>query len=139
MSASVTQDQRTIAVQTPLGKDALLLRSLRGEEGISRLFRFELELLSTESKIDYGKLIGKAATIAIRLAGGTDRFFNGVISRFTLVGGEGRFTVYRAELVPWTWLLTGALLGRAESIYALARQRQRQLRVGGITPQPARN
>ena len=101
-----TQDSRSIAVQTPLGKDAVLLRSFRGEEGISRLFRFDLELLSERPSLDVSAVMGKAATVGVRLNDGTDRFFNGVVSRVSLVGGEGRFTVYRAELVPWTWLLT---------------------------------
>ena len=103
---SYSQDARSIAVQTPLGKDALLLRSLDGEEGISRLFRFDLELLSEQPSIDIAAVMGKSSTVGIRLSDGTDRFINGVISRLTLLGGEGRFTLYRAELVPWLWLLT---------------------------------
>jgi type VI secretion system secreted protein VgrG len=101
-----TQDKRSIAIQTPLGKDALLLRALRGEEGLSRLFRFELELLSQQGAVDLAQVMGKAATIGVRRSDGSDRFFNGIISRMSLMGGEGSFTVYRAEMVPWTWLLT---------------------------------
>jgi hypothetical protein len=47
--------------------------------------------------------------------------------------------VPNSSLSPWTWLLTGALLGRAESLYALAHQRQRQLRMGATSPHPAQN
>jgi type VI secretion system secreted protein VgrG len=101
-----TQDRRSIAIQTPLGKDAVLLRTLRGEEGVSRLFRFELDLLSPQPTIDAAAVMGKAATVGVRRADGSDRFFNGIVSRLALVGGEGPFTIYRAEMVPWTWLLT---------------------------------
>ena len=104
--ATFSQDTRSIAVQTPLGKDVLLLRSLKGDEGISRLFHFELELLTTQSAIDFSKVVGHAATVGVRLADGTDRFFNGFVSSLAVLGGEGSFTVYRAELVPWMWLLT---------------------------------
>lgn len=106
IATGFTQERRSIAIQTPLGKDALLLRSLRGEEGVSRLFRFDLELLSQQQSIDFAAVIGKAATIGLRRSDGSDRFFNGVISKLAVVGGEGSFTVYRAEMVPWTWLLT---------------------------------
>jgi type VI secretion system secreted protein VgrG len=41
-----TQDNRIIAVDTPLGKDVLLLHSFSGVEGISRLFNFNLSLMS---------------------------------------------------------------------------------------------
>ncbi len=101
-----SQDARAIAIQTTLGKDALLLRTLRGEEGISRLFRFDLDLLSDQQSVDIASIIGKAATVGIRLGDGNSRYLNGIISRIVLMGAEGRFTVYRAELVPWTWLLT---------------------------------
>ena len=103
---SYSQDVRSIAVQTALGKDALLLRGLQGEEGLSRLFTFDLDLLCEQPTIDVAAVMGKSATVGMRLADGTDRFFNGIISRIALTGAEGRFTTYRAELVPWLWLLT---------------------------------
>ena len=101
-----SQDVRAIAIQTPLGKDVLLLRGLHGEEGLSRLFSFDLDLLCEQQSIDVAAVMGKSATVGIRLADGTDRFINGIINRIALTGAEGRFTTYRAELVPWTWLLT---------------------------------
>ena len=101
-----SQDTRSIAIQTPLGKDAFLLKSLHGEEGLSRLFRFELELLTTQAAIDFAAVVGQSATIGLRLADGTDRYINGIVSRLALIGGEGSFTSYRAEVVPWLWLLT---------------------------------
>jgi len=36
-----TQENRPIAIDTPLGKDVLLLRGFTGHESISRLFAFE--------------------------------------------------------------------------------------------------
>jgi len=41
-----TQDNRLIAIDTPLGKDVLLLAGFSGEDCISRLFSFELEMIS---------------------------------------------------------------------------------------------
>ena len=102
-----SQDTRSIAIQTPLGKDALLLKSFRGDEGISRLFHFDLELLTTQPALDFtqsrrqGRDDRPAAWPTAH-----DRYFNGIVSSLSAVGGEGSFAVYRAELVPWTWLLT---------------------------------
>ena len=50
-----TQDGRLIAIETPLGKDNLLLTSLAGEEAISSLFAYELEMLSTDHAISARK------------------------------------------------------------------------------------
>ena len=44
--AKYTQDERAIAITKPLGKDVLLLEKFSGSEGVSQLFRFELNLLT---------------------------------------------------------------------------------------------
>src|SRR5262245_55905753 len=100
-----TQDGRLIAIETPLGKDALLLQGFTGQEGISRLFSFQLDLLA-ERPVALKSLLGQRASVRVLLADGGTRYFNGIICRFALLGSERRFFHYRAELVPWLWFLT---------------------------------
>lgn len=100
-----SQDGRQMAIETPLGKDVLLLRGFSGEEGVSRLFRFELDLLATRSSIAFQDIVGKRATVRTSLADG-QRYFNGIISSFSQGGTDATFTRYRVVLVPWLWLLT---------------------------------
>ncbi|MDZ4780153.1 MAG: hypothetical protein SGJ19_07875, partial [Planctomycetia bacterium] len=40
------QERHNLGLNTPLGPDALLLVRMRGEEEMSRLFRFDLEMLA---------------------------------------------------------------------------------------------
>jgi type VI secretion system secreted protein VgrG len=101
-----TQDNRLISIDTPLGRDVLLLQGFSGHEGISQLFGYSLDLLADTSSIPFDQLIGQKATITIHLADGGERYINGYISRFAQTGGDVRFTNYRAELVPWLWFLT---------------------------------
>jgi type VI secretion system secreted protein VgrG len=101
----LTQASRPLAVATPLGDDILLLRSFQGQEAISRLFSFELELLSENDAIDYEKIIGQRVDVRVSLADGTQRFWNGFVSRFTQAGRDSNLTVYRATVVPWFWFL----------------------------------
>jgi len=101
-----TQDDYLISVKTPLGKDVLYLKSFHGEESVSHLFHFSLELLSDESEIDPKKIVGKSLTVSVRFPDGTERFFNGIVNRFAYVGTGDRFSGYRAEVVPELWLLT---------------------------------
>ncbi len=93
-------------ITTPLGPDKLLLKGMTGSEGMSRLFRFDLDLLSEDPDIDFTQIIGKNVTIAVTQADNTPRYFNGIISRFGQAGADEIFTSYRAEMVPWLWLLT---------------------------------
>lgn len=101
-----TQDERIIAIDTPLGKDALLLVSFQAQEGISRLFRISAEFYSENSSIDFKKIIGQKVSIRVNLVGGAKRYFSGYVSRFAQTGLDRRFTHYHAEIVPWLWFLT---------------------------------
>ena len=106
-----TQENRYIAIDTPLGEDVLLLRGFTGSEGISRLFRFDLDLLSEKASIPFNDIVGQNVTITITLADGSNpqyRYINGFISRFAQKGSDARFTYYQAEMVPWLWFLTRA-------------------------------
>jgi type VI secretion system secreted protein VgrG len=103
---SYTQENRLIAIDTPLGKDVLLLREFQGHEGLSQLFRFELDLLSTDPEIQFKDIIGKRVTIRLAIGDETERYFNGFISRFVLTGSDTGLVNYRATMVPWLWFLT---------------------------------
>jgi type VI secretion system secreted protein VgrG len=101
-----TQENRLITLTTPLGDDVLLLQGLTGNEGISRMFRFNLDLLSEKNDIKFEDIIGQRVTITVTLPDGSDRYFNGFVSRFAQSGSEKRFTHYQMEVVPWLWFLT---------------------------------
>ncbi|RTQ32591.1 type VI secretion system tip protein VgrG [Variovorax gossypii] len=99
---------RIVRAHTPLGDDQLLFRSMRGSEGLSQLFEFDVELLSTDASIGAKSLLGKPLALEIRTAG-APRFLHGHVARFTVAGREGgrtRHTVYRAVVRPWLWYLT---------------------------------
>jgi len=101
-----TQDNRIIAIDTPLGKDVLLLHGFAAQEAISRLFRISAELFSENATIDFTKIIGQQVTVSLQLPDGSKRYFNGHVSRFAQTGADARFTHYHAEIVPWLWFLT---------------------------------
>jgi type VI secretion system secreted protein VgrG len=101
-----SQDKRPIRVQTALGKDALLLSAFAGSEGMSQLFAFTLDLVSTDAAVDPAKVLRTPATVTIELADGGRRHINGIVSRFSQGGQVEDLTVYRAEIVPWLWFLS---------------------------------
>ncbi|MCI0629481.1 MAG: type VI secretion system tip protein VgrG [Phycisphaerales bacterium] len=106
--ATYTQENRRLAIETPLGKDALLLSGFSGTEEISRLFSFNLEMLSERGSIPAKDIVGKNVTFALELMDEdhTQRFFNGYVRRFTYRGKDDRLHRYTAEVVPWLWFLT---------------------------------
>jgi type VI secretion system secreted protein VgrG len=117
--AKYSQAGRMLAVSTPLGTDVLLLQKLSGDETISKLFRFELELLADSStSIAFDQILGQGITAAVTMPDGSPRFFNGIVSRFSQghrvpsAQGRGTLTRFRAVMVPTVWVLTRRLQSR---------------------------
>lgn len=106
-SPTFVQGTRHFTVTTPLGADKFILKSFQGEERISGLFHYRLELLSQDDSIDFSQIVGKKVTITTQLPGGSDsQYLNGVVGRFSQAGKSARFTTYFADVYPWLWLLT---------------------------------
>src|SRR5215471_9916624 len=97
------QADRPLTLTTPLGPDVLLLRSFSGQEGISQLFRFELDLFADNKKvISFEALLGQKLTIHLTMPDKSKRHFNGVCVRVSQ--GERdptnkTITDYKAEIV----------------------------------------
>jgi len=102
-----TMAEALVTLTTPLkDKETLHLLSMRGTEGVSSLFRFQLELASLAPDIDFSKILGKKITVEVKLEGGKSRFFNGFVNRFAQGGRDSRGFHYYAEIVPWLHFLT---------------------------------
>jgi len=100
-----TQDSRLIAVDTPLGKDELLLVSFDGIEFVSAPFEFQLSTLSLNLEIKPEDLIGKPITVKIQNQHA--RVFNGFVKSFSFgeIKSSG-FREYKLVMVPWLWFLS---------------------------------
>jgi type VI secretion system secreted protein VgrG len=103
--SDLTQDQRLIAISSPLAKDELLLTSFEGIDQISGLFEYQIEVLSKNQSITPDQLIGKTVTVTIQ--NDQKPTFNGYVSRF--VYGEvlaDNLRTYHLTMVPWLWFLS---------------------------------
>ena len=90
-----------LGVKSPLG-DALSLNGFTGHEALSQLFSLELDLIATNDAPDvFRALLGQPISVQ---AG--PRHFDGICSRVSQGESNTGFTAYRAEVVPWLWLLT---------------------------------
>src|SRR5262245_54061958 len=105
--ATITQAERTLVLKTPLGADVLLLLGFSGTESLSRLFAYQLDLASPDNAIAPEAIVGKPVSWSINRFDQHPRYFAGIVSRF--VAGplnRRKLRTYRAEVVPWPWLLT---------------------------------
>ncbi len=65
---ALDQATRMISLQTPLGANELVLTGFRGQEEISRLFRFQLDMISDNNAIAAPDIVGKNVTFQVKLA-----------------------------------------------------------------------
>ena len=102
------QAGRLMQFASSLGQDTLIIDTLDGVEGLSRLFDFQAELFAdVATEIDPTSLVGTKVTIAIALLDvqGT-RYINGLVAAFEQTSGEDELSAYRAHIVPSLWVLT---------------------------------
>lgn len=105
---TVSQAGRPVTATTPLGGDALVPVRVVGTEELSRPFLFTVDFVSAQSAIAPTQLLGKPVGLALALPGGAARPVHGLVRRWANLGpaGPAGLTRYRAELVPWLWMLS---------------------------------
>ena len=73
-------------------------------EGVSRLFRCNLLLASTDDSIALDGVVGKKGTLTIT-RGGKPRYIHGMVLRCQQRESQNEYTVYQVVLVPEVWRL----------------------------------
>ncbi len=92
---------------TPLGKDKLTLDSITGQESLSEPFSYSISAHSKDNALDFKSIVGKEVSVSIQLPDGkSDRYINGVVTRFTMGLSTVEATHYTLELRPWLWLMS---------------------------------
>lgn len=104
----VDYQQQNLAIQltTPFGPNKLLVRNFQGEERISGLFHYRIEMFSEDTSLPFDTITGKPITLQIAQSSDDIHYVNGVVGRFAETGSDGRVVFYTADVYPWLWLLT---------------------------------
>ena len=100
---------RYLYLTTPLGDDKLLLRGFEGDEALSRLFSFELDLQAENTtSVDFDKLIGQKVSFGVQGAdpGQTPRHFHGIVVEMVQGARDARLTSYSMTVAPEIWKLS---------------------------------
>jgi type VI secretion system secreted protein VgrG len=95
-------------IDTPLGSD-VKFHALGGIEGLSRLFVYEIDVVSDRSDIAASELLGQSVTVHLSVGDedGDVRHWNGRVTGLQYIDtsddGDSR---YRLTVRPWLWQLT---------------------------------
>ncbi|MCA8203725.1 type VI secretion system Vgr family protein [Burkholderia sp. AU33545] len=117
----LTQDNRFITIETPLGPDVLLVSAAIIDEHVNQLTETHLDLLSHRNNIEPQEIVGQRVKITLEPQSRdfsltrvvtsaadteTKRYFDGYVASFGRVGKSGSVTRYEMSVVPWFWFLT---------------------------------
>jgi type VI secretion system secreted protein VgrG len=103
------EGNRYLYLTTPLGEDKLLLSGFTGEEGLNKLFQFELELLADNStSVDFDKLIGQKVSFGIQGSDSREvaRDLHGIVTGFSQGKRNLNLTEFKMTIAPEVWKLT---------------------------------
>lgn len=106
MAEELRQDDRVASLETPLGKDKLVLSRFDATEGLSELFEFRIDALSMEENVDFDRILGRLCTVTMKFYQDQNRYFNGVATEAQTIGMRQDLYAYRLVLRPSLWLLT---------------------------------
>lgn len=102
-----TQVGRPLTLNTPLGPNHLLPDGFHAWEMISRPYRVTVTARAKRgTEIPFEQILGRPAALRVAAPRRHERYFHGIVGRFTQGGTDNEFTHYRLELVPHLWLLT---------------------------------
>lgn len=143
------QTQRRLAsLETSLGDDKLLLVAVDGEEALSRLFHFRVEVVTPPGEsLSFDKVVGQKATLRIhgdfKNPEHVTRKIVGLIKSVEQIDTAGTFERYELELVPSVWPLSQnrrCRIFQSESVPAiLEKVLGSKADVSKLTAAPARN
>jgi type VI secretion system secreted protein VgrG len=104
--ASIVQTGRSLILGAPLGDDVLIPTGFQGEEGLSRLFSYRIEAVSSNQAIQASDLLGNPVSLTVARPDGDPRLFHGRVTAFSAgpVIRDG-YRQYSLVLSPWLWLL----------------------------------
>jgi type VI secretion system secreted protein VgrG len=116
-----------LEIATKAGADVFVVQSFSGREELGHMFEYNLELLSERADITAEQMLGTNATVSLELDDGrSSRYFNGYVTRFTVLGSV-RTTAFKSNigylylvtLNPGLWFRTRASNSQIFSSIAL--------------------
>lgn len=105
---TLSQNHRLVRVESPLGESKFIATYLTGQEFISGLFKFDVELFSDDHGITQADVVGRAMSLSVYNNGEYNpRIIHGFVNQFSAFDVDDTgLRCYRASVVPGLWFLT---------------------------------
>lgn len=104
----LSQENRILRLRFPANDGpaaALYANALDAYEGLSRDFRYVVEVISEDASLELKNLMGKRVTVELVRGDGSLRYFNGYVFEFRHTRSDGGYAFYDMVLLPWLTFL----------------------------------
>lgn len=128
-----TNEKRFSFISLGLPGDTFGVVRFNGTEGLSKIYEFEIQLVSSDPELDLNEVIQNPARLTLLRDRGKDVCFNGILSEFDQLHQVGNRCFYRALLVPKVWWLTQTIYNQVFLDMSIPEIIEQVLRSGGLT------
>lgn len=106
-AVNYTQANRLMTIETPLGKDVLLMERFSGREMVNDLFEFECTVRAKRDDVTPQDIVGKTVNVTLKLHEDKRRTWNGLVTDLVEEPRLSRdLRQYVLTLRPELWLLS---------------------------------
>ncbi|QDT03965.1 Phage-related baseplate assembly protein [Rubripirellula lacrimiformis] len=120
----ITQENRSIAISTPLGQDVLIVNHLSWSEQLGQPFQGLLQLASTDGDINPTDLLKQPVSIQVGKVDETPFYLHGYATQLAQAGLRSGMFEYHLTLAPWFELLRhvgGSQIFQQQSVVDIAK------------------
>ena len=83
-----------------------------GSDSLGNPFSYDVTLLSNSATFDISSLVGDTVTITVSLSDGNTRYFNGYVTRMSLIDIFDTHIRYQIHVEPWLYMLSSRINSR---------------------------
>ncbi|HLK92905.1 MAG TPA: type VI secretion system tip protein TssI/VgrG [Polyangia bacterium] len=112
LGAAAGLGDRLLGISGSFPPDTFAVDHFGGADSLGNPFSYEVTLLSNSASFDISSLVGDTVTISVALSDGNTRYFNGYVTRMTLVDVFDTHTRYQIRVEPWIYMLSSRINSR---------------------------
>ena len=111
-AASALLGERLLGISGSFAPGTFAVEHFGGSESLGNPFSYEVVLISPSSDFDISSLVGDTVTVTVALGDGNTRYFNGYVTRMTLVDIFDTYARYQIRVEPWLYMLSSRINSR---------------------------
>ena len=104
--------ERLLGITGSFAPGTFAVEHFGGSDSLGSPFSYDVTLLSNSATFDISSLVGDTVTITVSLSDGSTRYFNGYVTRMSLVDVFDTHIRYQIHVEPWLYMLSSRINNR---------------------------